>query len=378
MRVAFVIQNLQVGGAQRAVVSLANQLVSRRIDVSLYLLSADKECAYELDGRVKLYATGLAISSSGLVEALKNNVSRVMQLRSRLKSDGIEIVVGMSYTVNVIISLATVATPIVAIGSERSHPEFDETTFVWKQVRAHCYRGLRTLVCLTEETARWVTSNTSLKRVDVIPNGVDIPLAMTSPVVDIPELLHSRKVVLSVGRLVVTKQFGQLIRVFSAIASDHPEWVLVIAGDGPEYSSLQSCISDLALGDRVFLLGAVGNLHDWYEAASIFVFLSTIEGFPNSLLEAMAYGVACISYDCKTGPGDLISDRVNGELIAVNDTDSVRGRLANLMIDSVYRDRISVEAAKTAETFSIDRVADRWQELLISHVPVCASGESDP
>lgn len=366
MKLGFVIQTLDVGGAQRAVAAISNQMVHRGIDVSIFLLAADERCAYELDSRVGVFATGLAGSSPSLVHAVRNNVSRILRLRRVLNANKIDVVVGMSYSVNVLVSLATMGTAIVPIGSERSHPEHDVVGVLWQKFRAVCYRRLKTLVCLTRETADWVLANTQVQRVEVIPNGIKLPLASTTPVVNVPDSYLDKKIVLSVGRLVVTKQFDQLISVFSAVAGSNPDWILVIAGDGPLRDDLQAQIDSSGFADRITLLGSVGNLDDWYRGADVFVFLSNIEGFPNSLLEAMAYGLACISYDCKTGPKDLIQDGVNGELIPLDDLESVETRLSRLLGDDGYRAGLRLNASETCNTFALDKVADQWFHLLSS------------
>lgn len=376
MRVAFVIQTLKVGGAQRAVVSLANSLVERGMSVAIYVFSAESICAYELDSRVIVQPTGLSGGSKGFLLAIKNNLLRIMHLRRVLLRGSTDIVVGMSYTANVLVSLATIRTSIVAVGSERSHPEFKETGFFWRQLRAHCYKWLQVLVCLTNDTAKWVFENTNLRNVVVIPNGVEVPLASSLPIVEVPSRLSSKNIVLSVGRLVATKQFDHLISVFAELSSDHPDWVLVIAGDGPEREALKVQIGEYGLSQQIVLLGTVGNLHDWYTTAEAFVFVSRLEGFPNSLLEAMAYGLACISYDCKTGPADLIESNVSGELVPVNDKSAVREVLANIIEDSAYRASLSIGARKAAENFSMDMVSDRWCLLLESLVSDAVLDES--
>jgi glycosyltransferase involved in cell wall biosynthesis len=366
VNLGFVIQTLAVGGAQRAVVAIANQMVDRGMNVTLYLLSQDSQCAYELDTRVEVVATGLASDSTTVLHAVKNNIARILGLRRALCTDGIDVVVGMSYSVNVLVSLATIGTEILPIGSERSHPENAGVGFLWRQVRSFCYARLCTLVCLTRETADWALANTRVRSVEVIPNGIDLPLVSTSPVVDIPAEFSERQIILSVGRLVETKQFDQLIVAYSAVEKSNPNWVLAVAGDGPLKEQLERQVVELGLEQRVFLLGNVGNLHDWYTTADVFVFLSNIEGFPNSLLEAMAYGLACISYDCKTGPRDLIEPGVNGELIPVDALEVVVERLQLVLSDDEYRNALSSNAEKTRSSFSMERAINLWYQLLSS------------
>lgn len=366
MNILFLIQSLEVGGAQRAVSYLANRFAARGWRVSIYLLSSSDSCAYTLDQRVYVEAMGLVANSSGVLSAAKNNVHRVLGIRKVIRDTGADAVIGMSSTANVLISIAAFGLGVTVIGSERSHPEFRKTRFIWRQLRATLYRRLDCLVCLTSDTADWLHSNTSIKNVEVIPNGLEFPMVSIEPFVEIPEKCQSSMVVLSVGRFVDTKQFDQLITVFSDVVRDKIECILVIAGDGPDRGWLESLVKEKGLTDRILMPGAIGNLGEWYSISSVFVFLSRLEGFPNSLLEAMGHGLACISYDCKAGPRDLIHDKENGELIPLNDIKAATAALRRVLLDDEYRSTLAKNAERVKLDFSMDRVEERWVDVIES------------
>jgi glycosyltransferase involved in cell wall biosynthesis len=94
------------------------------------------------------------------------------------------------------------------------------------------------------------------------------------------------------------------------------------------------------------------------------VLTSKFEGFPNALCEAMANGCACISYDCPTGPSELIDDGVNGILVEPENTGAFAAALSALMKDDVRMNRLSAEAVKITRLLDEDKIMDQWEKLL--------------
>lgn len=368
MNVAFLISSLDTGGAQRATTYLANSFVTYGWRVTILVMSPSSDGAYVLDKRVSVLATGLAGESQGKFSALRSNLNRIFQIRKLLKVLDLDVAIGMGSTVNILLSLASIGLKQLVIGSERSHPEFRQTSLVWRLLRARLYRYLDLSVCLTTETASWLCENTSLRRAEVIPNGIELPLSDKPPIVEVFSFVGKDNFILTVGRLIQTKQFDHAIHVFSKLAEDFPDWKLVIAGEGPERTKLERQISMCGLHGRVVLLGTVGNLGDWYSACSAFLLLSRLEGFPNSLLEAMAHSRACVSYDCKAGPRTLIQHSINGELVPLDCREEVVKSLRRVMGDSGYRKKIGDRAGRVVKENSMEEIAARWSLLIHTEV----------
>ena len=104
---------------------------------------------------------------------------------------------------------------------------------------------------------------------------------------------------------------------------------------------------------------------DWYRRASMYVMSSRFEGFPNTLLEAMAHGLPVVAFDCDTGPRDIIRPGVDGLLVAPDEgMDGLCRALDLSMNDKELRGRMATEAIKVRERFSIDSIASQWDEVL--------------
>ena len=115
--------------------------------------------------------------------------------------------------------------------------------------------------------------------------------------------------------------------------------------------------------ERVFLPGRVGNVGDWYERAALYVMSSHFEGFPNTVVEAMAYGLPAVSFDCDTGPRDIIRHGIDGLLVSPGDLAGMENSLAGLMEDDLLRGEYALHAIEARERFSMERISSMWEEL---------------
>ena len=101
-------------------------------------------------------------------------------------------------------------------------------------------------------------------------------------------------------------------------------------------------------------------------AASVFALPSRYEGFPNVLLEAMSCGCACVAARCDSGPSELLTNRVSGLLVPVEDVLNLAESLASLMDDDDLRARLGREAQLVAQRFAPDVVLELWERVFTS------------
>ncbi len=189
---------------------------------------------------------------------------------------------------------------------------------------------------------------------------------MTTPIVAPQSLLDSQdKLLLAIGRLDPQKGFRDLIAAFAASKARRHEWKLVILGEGDERVELESLINSLDLTGRVLLPGWVGNVSDWYAAAQLFALSSHIEGFPNVLLEAMAHGLACVSYDCETGPAEIIHDGQNGRLVSLmQGSAGLAAAIDELAEDDEARAKLARNAVEVRRKYTPVSVLGIWARVL--------------
>jgi N-acetylgalactosamine-N,N'-diacetylbacillosaminyl-diphospho-undecaprenol 4-alpha-N-acetylgalactosaminyltransferase len=172
--------------------------------------------------------------------------------------------------------------------------------------------------------------------------------------------------IVTVGRLMPNKNQRLLL---DAYAAAHPAADLVILGGGPLREELLSRARDLGVADRVHLLGFVENPYAILARADFYVSASNSEGFPNSLVEAMAVGLAVISTNCPSGPSEILADlprdtvtgftlAPHGILVPTGDTTLLAEAIDRLSSDHALRARYGAAARARAEIYGVDRAVD--------------------
>jgi glycosyltransferase involved in cell wall biosynthesis len=365
LKLLFFIHSLSSGGAERVTANLANHWAGKGWDITVVTLAPQSDDFYVLCPAVKRIALELAGDSGNVLDGLWQNLRRVFALRRALHQIKPDIALGMTTTANVLVALATRGLPqIHAIGSERTHPPQFPLGTLWEGLRRHTYGCLAAVTALTSESADWLRAYTGAQRVPVIPNAALWPLPIQAPRLT-PEWFcqFERFIVLAVGRLSEEKQFGLLLEVFHFLANQYPSWDLVILGEGPQRPALQDQVRVAGLEKRVFLPGRAGNVGEWYERANLYVMSSRFEGFPNTLAEAMAHGLAAVSFDCDTGPRDIIRHEVDGLLVPPGDVAALTAALGRLMDDAALRQQFAERAVDARRRFSMERIAGTWEDL---------------
>jgi glycosyltransferase involved in cell wall biosynthesis len=363
-KILFLVSSMQGGGAERVAALLCNHWTERGHEVVLMpTFSGRGECLYPLNEKVRLDYLADRVGSTS--SARWNGLRRLLILRQVMREFKPDAVISFLTHVNVAAILAATGLPCSVVVSERTNPALFELSRFWSLGRHLLYRRARCVVVQTGQVRGWVEANCPGTRVEVIPNPVVFPLPAGEPKVSpVSEVGTGRSVLLAVGRLGPEKGFDRLLQAYGGLATENPEWDLVIVGEGPERSALERQVVELGLGGRVHLPGRIGNLGDWYERADLYALSSHFEGFPNTLAEAMAYGLPSVSMDCATGPSDLITHGRDGLLVPPEDDAYGLGlALSALMKDPVLRSSMGAEAANIRERFDIERVVEQWNEV---------------
>lgn len=378
MRILFFLYSLGSGGAERVTATLANYWARRGLAVGIVTLCGVEQDFYPLWESVERIPLGLAGSSSTLSTALRSNLRRVRALRRVIRERRPDVVVAMGGTANVLLALASAGLKHgVYIGSERIYPPRMPMGRFWEVQRRYLYRWLTAVVVQTEKVRQWVRQNTRARQVDLIPNPLQYPLPTAEPRLAVHSVVPpQRQILLGAGRLDHQKGFDLLLQAFASVSAAHPDWHLVILGEGDMRSSLELLRGRLRLDERVSLPGRAGNLAEWYENSHLFVLSSRYEGFPNVLLEAMAYGLPSVSFDCDTGPADVVRHGVDGLLVPPENVEALAEALATLMTDEPMRLSLAQRATEVRERFSLPCVASQWEGLFERYLgrEVCAQG----
>jgi glycosyltransferase involved in cell wall biosynthesis len=219
------------------------------------------------------------------------------------------------------------------------------------------YRGsfFDAFVLLTNGNKKeWPLSN-----LKVIPN----PLSFYP---DIHSSVSS--IVMAVGSHSYNKGYDLLLSVWQIVIRKHPSMQLYIYGKIDEEQTYLKMAVELGINKSVHFFDPVPNIHEKYQEASIIVLPSRSEGFSMVLIEAMACGVPCVSFDCPCGPADIIQDGIDGFLVTNGDIDAFANKIITLIDDENLRQRMGSNARENVKRYLPDEIMPQWDTLFRSIV----------
>ena len=198
-----------------------------------------------------------------------------------------------------------------------------------------------------------------------VPGAVVIPNPL--PDFETAAPVHRKPQILCVGSLSHNKGQDLLIEAWAKIAARHPEWSVQVYGKGDPAPWI-TLAAKRGVAGQVAFHPPVAAIARRYQEASLFVLPSRSEGFGMVLIEAMSCGLPCVSFDCPSGPGDILSNREDGVLVAPQDVPALASEIDTLIRDPEERERLGRQGRISARRYEIGEIAARWHALLSSLV----------
>lgn len=349
-RICFVMPALPAGGAERVMSVLSNELVNEPgLEVHLVLFLYNK-IDFMLDPGVKVHAVAFNYKKYSRLHFIFKSFLFLIQKFKEIKPDA-ALSFGGNY--NAFVILAGMLSGTRVFISDRSRPGISHG-FLADKLNRFLYRFSSGLIAQTAISANFYNTYIRQSKIRVIGN----------PVISIDASPKARcKTILNVGRFDHEKNQHLLIAYFDELDLDG--WDLKLIGDGPKMHIAEAQYQRSLNKHAIHFVGYSMDVPDHYKASAIFAFTSTLEGFPNVLAEAMAAGCACISFDCETGPGELIEDGINGYLIPVGDHELYKQRLKALTENDAIRKMFSENAVRTMKEYSASKISRQYLNFML-------------
>jgi sugar transferase (PEP-CTERM/EpsH1 system associated) len=352
LHIAHVLLSLQPGGLENGVVNVVNGLDPERFRSSICCLQKTGEFAARVKPR------DVAIEAMGLKPG--NDLGLPFRLAKLFRKWRVDIV----HTRNAeaffygVLGAKLAGVPAI-IHSEhgRTFPETPRRAWMQRVLWKRADRTFAVSKRLQDDMIREI--GVSPENFEVLYNGVDIARFAANEAAG-----HNAHpvVVGSVGRLVAVKNYPLLVRAMAELRGGTPS-KLVLVGEGPERAKLETLVAELGLRDRVELLGHREDVPDLVRGMDIFVLPSFSEGMSNTLLEAMAAGVATLASNVG-GNGEIIEDEVSGLLFPSDNVPRAVEQLERLIEDAALRARFArAGAARVKKEFSIEAMLQRYALL---------------
>jgi N-acetylgalactosamine-N,N'-diacetylbacillosaminyl-diphospho-undecaprenol 4-alpha-N-acetylgalactosaminyltransferase len=215
------------------------------------------------------------------------------------------------------------------------------------------------------------------KNEKVVYNPYDIKAVLSQSKESVEDFIFEshKRYLITVGRLIPLKRFQDVLEAMSRLDSDIE---LILLGDGAERNFLQERAKELSLEKRVHFLGQVENPFKYIKKSDVFISSSSVEGFPNVLLESMLCETMVISSDCLSGPREILAPKSKSEkrlsqgmelsefgiLYAVGDTLALLEALRKVLEDQTLQYDYQERAFLRANDFSVESIASQYREVL--------------
>lgn len=344
---------LGAGGAERVVSLIAAALVRGGDEVTV--VSFDRPA----DPVFHAFPVGVPLVRLGLPPGAAPGpllvARRVVALRGALSELRPDVVVSFLTKINVVALLASLGRRHRLIVSERNNPRAQPASRGWGMMLRALLPRADAIVMQTRASLSLLDAR-ARRRALVIANPMAAPARERRP----------GRTIVGVGRLDRQKGFDLLIDAFARLAPAHPDWKLVIWGEGPERAALEARIAALGLGECATLPGNSAVPGGWLDQVGVFALSSRYEGMPNVLGEAMAAGVPAAAFACAFGPDEMIVSGETGLLVPAGDVAGLAAALEMLVADAALRERLGAAAQAASARYAPTAITAEWRALIDS------------
>lgn len=355
MILCLAIPSLQAGGMERVMTEIAWNF-SRRKDIELHLLmfGKDRNIFYDIPRNIIIHKPSFQYTNG---QRVWFTLRTILYIRKELRQLRPDRILSFGNYWNSLVLLSTIGMRLIIYVSDRSKPDKDMGK-LQNWLRRKLYPKASGIVAQTHKALEIYQRMTLNDNIVVIGNPIRS--------INLGNNQQREKIILSVGRLINTKHYDRLINIFAEI--DNPDWKLyIVGGDALRLHNSERYkrqIADLHLEQKVVMTGMQKDVEQYYHSASIFVFPSSSEGFPNVIGEAMSAGLPVVSYDCIAGPSDMIEDGKNGFLVPVFDDDTMKERLVYLMENESERNAMGDYARESIKKFSSETICQKFFDFI--------------
>ena len=379
--IVFLINSLCEGGAERAMLTLSKQFVKEGHSVTILALT--KNNFYTIPKGVEMvYLSKMDDSLSG-VRKMFYMPYHAWQLKQYVKTHNIALVQSYLFRANFVnlISSLLGSTQVIQVVNRSVVSRFFKeglsgkiNLFLIRYLYPKADMIIHISMQMKDDFNRHFFTR---KNENVIYNPYDIKsvLYQANEATEDFRFESHKRYLITVGRLISLKRFGDVLEAISRLDSDIE---LILLGDGKERNALENQANELGIKKRIHFLGQVENPFKYIKKSDVFISSSSVEGFPNVLLESMLCETVVISSDCLSGPREILAPNSNsakrlskgmelsefGILYAVGDTVALVEALRSILEDHALLYHYQERAFSRAKEFSVDSIASKYREVL--------------
>lgn len=349
VRICCIIPSLQAGGMERVMSELINGFIrNHNAEVHVILYGNGREVFYKIEPNAVIHKPEFDFDNG---HRFISTIKTLSYLRKEISQISPSAVLSFGNLWNTFVLLSCVGKKTPIFISDRGRPTFKAGRFQ-EFLKMHLYPKACGIVAQTQKAYEIYKKEFPKSNYAIIGNPIRN--------IEIPDGNQREKILVSVGRLIKTKHYDRLIKLFAEL--NRSDWKLVIVGGDAQnqnnMAKLQAQLTEMGNPANIELAGTQKDVESYLLKSKIFAFTSSSEGFPNVVGEAMSAGLPVISYDCVAGPSDMIEDGVNGYLVPVFDDELFKQRLTELMDDEEKREKMGKAAKESIRRFEVEKIVD--------------------
>lgn len=341
------------GGTERVGTIIANELCRRGYEVCILSFWNHGKSYYEIDKRIEVKYL-LELKEGKLY---RTYIYPIIKLHKFIKENNIDVLIDIDTTLTIFSSFAHLGTKCKLISWEHFN--------YWTMKRERKRILAKIIVKIFSDKLVVLTNQDLVEHVKKMKFKEDkiVRIYNPSPFGIFDEYTFENHIFLSIGRLSKEKGFDILLRAWSIFESKNNTWKLQIVGSGEEEESLNELIINLNL-KNVEMIKHTKNVESYYKNASCYVLSSRYEGFPMVILEAESFGLPIISFNCKTGPDEMVINGKNGFLVENRSEEALANAMLNFACLKKQSHSFSNKSKSLVSELSIDKIGDQWQKLI--------------
>jgi glycosyltransferase involved in cell wall biosynthesis len=384
-KVAFLINSLTNGGAERVVSNIVSTLKADGYEVELICL--EKDDFYIVDKNVKVTYLSQFDGKENTIKKLLMLIALAFRLKTYVKDNDIRIVQSHLFRANYVNSLAKILgsnhlvqlMSTVSATSKYSKNNLASKSNLFLINKLYKYADL--LIFKAKAMQYDFVNNFDLTNKNiVINNPIDIDKInqlkddSTSSIFNFDK---NKKYIVSMGRFHKQKRQKDLIDSFSAISKKYDDLEVIFLGDGEEKKEILKYVKEMKVDDKIHFLGNVKNPYYYLNNSYLYISTSSSEGFPNALVEAMCCNIPVVSTDCMTGPREILAPETDfsktldkgmekyslGILVAVGDIDSL-SKAIDIMMDKKSYIGYQSSLKNRVDDFAFKKILDKYKTIL--------------
>ncbi len=356
-KIALVGYRLNRGGAERVAAILSVFFDERGLDVHNIIIIDD--IAYPYSGTIENLGK-LKNKTNGVF----NKINRLIALRKYLNKHKFDYIIDFRFRIKPIQELLVArfvynTKTIFTVHSAKLNSYMPDQSYLTRLMYSNSFK----VISITKDMQKMIEERHGLQNVMTIYNPINIQEVEGKAMEKVA--LEDFEFIIGVGQYDTNvKQFDKLIDAYSKSTLPKNKIALVILGDGSLKDNLLEVAERTGVAHLVHLLGFKSNPYKYIKKAKFFVLSSSHEGMPMVMLEALACGTPVVSFNCKTGPGEIIIHKENGLLVEDQNLKALTKAMDLFIKDDELYMHCKSNASSSVEKFSLERIGEQWMKLM--------------